>query len=123
MMAPRRSQAGVTLIGFLLLAGIFGLVGFGAIKLFPMYLQNYRLNTVLEDVRKEMDGRNPTPGQIRSALDRRFGVEGIQLPSDSVKINQGRNGYEVHIQYENRARYVADIWLLVIFDKQVEIRR
>lgn len=122
-MSMRRSQAGVTVIGFLILAGVFGLVGFGGIKLFPMYLQNYRLGTVLDDVRKEMEGRNPTPGQIRSALDRRFGVEGIQLPRDSVNITQGRNGYEVHIQYENRARYIADIWLLVTFDKQVEIRR
>ncbi len=121
--AGRRRQAGITLIGFLVLASLFGLVGFAGLKLVPMYMQYYRLDTVLSDVQKELDGRNPTPGQIRTALNRRFDVEGIQLPRDSVNITQSRNGYSVQIQYESRARYIADIWLLVTFDKQVEIRR
>jgi len=121
--AGRRREAGITVIGFLVLASLFGLVGFAGLKLVPMYLQYYRLDTVLKDVQKDLDGRNATPGQIRSALNRRFDVEGIQLPRDSVNITQSRNGYAVQIQYESRARYLADIWLLVTFDKQVEIQR
>lgn len=123
MISPRRRQAGVTVIGFLVLASLFGLVGFAGIKLVPMYLQYYRLDTVLDDVRREMEGRNATPGQIRSALNRRFDVEGITLPRESVNINQSKAGYAVRIEYENRSRYIADIWLLVTFDKQVEIPR
>jgi hypothetical protein len=121
--ATRRGQAGITAIGFLFVAGLVGVVGFGGLKLVPLYMQNMRLSTVLDDVRKEMEGKNVTAGQIRTALSRRFDVEGIQLPPESVKINQARNGYDVHIQHDNRTPYIADIWFLVTFDKQVEIRR
>lgn len=125
MTAPssRRSQAGITAIGFLILASLFALVGFGALKLVPVYIENLRLSSVLDDVREELDGSGASPGQIRSALNRRFDVEGIRLAPDNVNITQGRNGYEVRLQYENRTPYIADIWFLVTFDKQVEIRR
>ncbi|HEU4617681.1 MAG TPA: DUF4845 domain-containing protein [Gammaproteobacteria bacterium] len=93
------------------------------IKLVPMYMRNVTLATVLTDVRNEMNGKGATPGAIRSAINRRFDIEGIELPADNVKINQVRDGYQVRIQYEARAHYVSDIWLLVTFDKQVDIRR
>lgn len=122
-LGTRRRQAGITAIGFLFLAGVFGIVGFAGLKLVPMYMQNMRLARVLDDVRQELDGRNATAGQIRTALTRRFDVEGITLPAESVKINQSRNGYQVGIEYENKTPYIADIWFLVTFDKQIEIRR
>jgi hypothetical protein len=121
--SSRRHQAGVTAIGFLFLAGLFGIVGFGAIKLVPMYMQNMRLTTVLDDVREELDGKGATPGEIRLAVGRRFDVEGITLPRENIKVDQARNGYQLRIQYDNRAPFIADIWFLVTFDKQVEIRR
>ena len=119
----RRQQAGITVIGFLILAGLFGVVGYAALKLVPMYLQNMRLTTVLNDVRDELQGTGATPGQIRSAVGRRFDVEGITLPRENVKIEQASNGYQLRIQYDNRTPFLADIWFLVTFDKQVEIRR
>lgn len=119
---PHR-QAGITAIGFLILAGLFGIVGYAALKLVPMYLQNMRLTTVLDDVRDELDGTGATPGQIRNAVGRRFDVEGISLPRENVKIEQASNGYQLRIEYDNRAPFLADIWFLVTFDKQVEIRR
>ncbi|HEX5418581.1 MAG TPA: DUF4845 domain-containing protein [Gammaproteobacteria bacterium] len=116
-------QAGITAIGFLLLAALFGVVGFAALRLVPMYMQNLKLSTVLDEVHSELDGQGATSGSIRVALGKHFDIEGIELPSDDVKINPVRDGYQVRIQYENRAHYLADIWLVVIFDKQIQIRR
>lgn len=122
-MTVRGRQAGITVIGFLILACLFGALGLAAIKVAPMYLQNMRLSTVLNDIQTELAGQGTTPVNIQRELDRRFAVEGIRLPKDNVKITQAKSGYQVRIQYENRAPYVADIWLLVAFDKQVEITR
>jgi hypothetical protein len=118
-----RRQAGITAIGFLILAALFGIVGFAGLRLVPMYIQRFTLSKVLDDVQHELDGQGATSAGIRSALGRRFDIEGIDLPSDDVKISQVRDGYQVQIQYENRAHYIADIWLVVVFDKQVQIRR
>jgi hypothetical protein len=60
---------------------------------------------------------------IRQEFGKRFAIEDINLNTDAVKITQSKNGYSVRIQYEERAPYIADIYLVVAFDKQVEINR
>ena len=122
-MVCRHRQAGITVIGFLILASLFGIVGLAAMKLVPMYLQNMRLSTLLEDVKTELDGTGASPATIQRELYRRVSVEGLRLPAENVTITQGKDGQQLRIQYENRASYVANIWLLVAFDKQVEIKR
>lgn len=122
-LAARRRQGGMTVIGFLLLAGLIGLVGFGAIKLFPLYYQQMRLATVMDDMQRDLSGAGATPQAIRIELDKRFSVEGVEIPRDSVRIMRTSNGYELEIAHEARASYVGNIWFLVEFDKQVEIRR
>ncbi len=120
----RRRQAGMTVIGFLFLAALFGVVALGGIKLFPLYYQNVRLGTVMDDLRRDLSGSGSvTPQTIRRELDSRFSVEGVSIPRDSVNIMQTANGYELSIAHEGRAPYLGNVWLLVEFEKQVEIRR
>jgi hypothetical protein len=77
----------------------------------------------MNDIQSELSGQSPTPASIRNALSRRFSVEDINLDTDSLKIVQSKEGYSLRVTYEERAPYVADVYLLVAFDKQVEIRR
>jgi hypothetical protein len=121
--ATRHAQTGVTAIGFLILASLVGVVGFGVLKVTPMYIKNMRMNTILTDIQKELSGEGPTPQSINNALQRRFSIEDIRLEKDELKITQSKNGYSLRVQYENRASYVADIFLVVAYDKQVEIVR
>jgi hypothetical protein len=123
MIRPRARQGGVTALGFLILVSVFGVIGLATMKLTPLYLQNMRLATLLNDLKEELDGTGPTPASIRISLSKRFDIEGLRVPADDVKINQIRNGYQVRIQHENRAPFIADIWFLVAFDRQVEIQR
>jgi hypothetical protein len=119
----RRSQAGVTALGLLILATLVGVVGLAVLKLTPIYIKNMRMSTILDDVERELSGQNATPQSIRNELTRRFIVEDIRLGNDELKITQSRGGYALRVQYEERAPYVSDIYLLVAFDKQVEITR
>lgn len=121
--ASRRRQRGITVLGFLILAALFGAVGLAAIKVTPMYLNNMRLSQILEDLETELAGKQPNPQSIRTELYKRFSVEDINMPADNLKIAQSKNGYTVRIQQESRVSYVADVWLLLVYDKQVEIRR
>ena len=121
--STRHSQAGITALGFLILAMLVGAVGFAALKVTPMYIKNMRMSTILTDVERELSGEGPTPQSIRTEIARRFSIEDISLPTDEIKITQSKNGYSVRVQYEERAPYVADLYLLVAYDKQVEITR
>jgi hypothetical protein len=121
--ASRHAQAGMTALGFLILALLVGVVAFAGLKVTPMYIKNMRMTRILNDVENELSGQSATPQSIRNELYRRFSVEDINLPSDQVKIAQSKNGYSLRVQYENRAPYVADIFLVIAYDKQVEITR
>jgi hypothetical protein len=123
MEATRHSQAGITALGLLILATLVGVVGLAALKVTPMYIKNMRISTVLEDVGRELSGQNANPQSIRNELTRRFIVEDIRLTSDELKITQSKGGYSLRVQYEERAPYVSDIYLLMAYDKQVEITR
>jgi hypothetical protein len=119
----RRRQAGITVLGFLLLATVFGSFGLAALKVAPLYLESLRVKTVLSDLKEELDGAGPTAGSLRLNLASRLYVEGVALGPEAVKVTPGTNGYSVLVQYDNRTRFVGNIWFLVIVDEQVEIRR
>jgi hypothetical protein len=123
MSATRHSQAGVTALGFLILATLVGVVGFAVIKVTPMFIKNMRMSTILDDVQKELSGEGSTPQTIRNELSRRFSVEDINLDLDALKITQSKNGYNLRVQYDERASYIANVYLVVAYDKQVEIAR
>ena len=119
----RRSQARITALGLLILATLVGVVGLAVLKLTPIYIKNMRMSTILDDVERELSGQNATPQSIRNELTRRFIVEDIRLGNDELKITQSRGGFALRVQYEERASYIADIYLVVAFNKQVEISR
>ena len=113
----------MTALGFLIIAMLVGVVGFAVMKVTPMYIKNMRMNTILEDVQRELSGDSATPQAIRTELARRFSVEDINLSIEAMKITQTKNGYTLHVQYDERAPYIANMYLVVAYDKQVEITR
>lgn len=123
MESSRHSQAGITALGFLILASLFGVVGLAAVKVTPMYIKKMRMDTILTDVEQALRGQSPTPSSIRYELTKRFSIEDIKLNPEAFKITQSKSGYSLHVTYEDRAPYVADIYLVMAYDKQVEIIR
>jgi hypothetical protein len=121
--ATRHSQAGITALGFLILALLVGVVGFAVIKVTPMYIKGMRMNTILEDVQRDLSGNGSTPQSIRYELAKRFSVEDVNIDVEALKITQSKNGYTLRVTYDDRAPYIANVFLVVAYDKQVEITR
>jgi hypothetical protein len=118
-----RSQAGITAIGFIILACLIGLVGFAGLKLFPMYMTRMRLDTILNDIEQDYQNSPRAPNEMRIDLQSRFAVEGLRLPREVVAITPSRNGYNVRIKHEDRQLFIADIYFLLMYDRQVEVPR
>jgi hypothetical protein len=121
--ASRSRQRGITLLGLLILATLVGIVGLAGIKIVPMYIMDLKLSKALEGISEDLNGKEVSPQSIQYALAKRFSVEDVNLPKDSIKVAPSKNGFAVRIQYENRASYLGDVWLMVIFDKTVEIKK
>jgi Flp pilus assembly protein TadG len=121
--ATRHGQSGVTAIGFIVLALVFGLIGLAALKVVPLYLQKLTVSRVLADIEQAGRSGGQTALGIRSELENRLTIESINVPRENVKITQVRDGFQVRIQQEARAQFLGDLWFLVVVDEQVEIQR
>lgn len=121
--ASRKAQLGITALGFLVLASVFGLVGFGGLKLAPLFMQKLRIETVLTDLKTELDGKGTTTNALRRTLVQRLYIEGISVTPADVVITPTNAGYMVGVQYDNTTPYIAGVSFLVAVDEQVEIRR
>jgi len=89
----------------------------------PMYIKNMRMDTILDGLKRDLSGNGPTPQSIRYELAKRFSVEDLNIDVEALKITQSKNGFTLRVQYDERAPYVANMYLVVAYDKQVEITR
>ena len=114
----------MTTVGMIVLLAFVGLFAFAAIRLTPVYLNYLKVAGVVDGVRTEFDGRNPTRSQIRSSITRRFDVESVgEVTAREVTVTAVDGGFEVRAQYEHVAPFIANVHFSVHFDKKALVRR
>jgi hypothetical protein len=55
-MRQQQRQRGMTGIGFIIIAALVGLVGYGAVRLVPVYMTQMQIRQLLADLKTEYDG-------------------------------------------------------------------
>ena len=119
-----RRQAGITMLGFVILATFIGVFAFGAIRLTPVYLNYMKVVGVVEGVREEFDGQNAARSDIRRSIGRRFDVESVDvITARDVAVAAVDGGYEVAAVYDHTTPFISNISFTVHFDKAVLVRR
>ncbi len=117
-------QAGITAVGFILLAMFVGLFAFAAIRLAPVYLNYIKVAGVLNGVFKEFDSQNASRSVIVTSIRRRFDVESVSvITSRDVKVINEGGGFRVEAVYDHKAPFIANVSFSVHFDKRVMVRR
>ena len=121
----RNRQTGMTAIGFILIVVVLGLIGFGVIQLVPVYLENMKIQQVLNQTKTSLDGQNSGPIDIRKALAKRANIEALYDvdPKKDFVIKRSPQGFSVTIDYERKKAYFANVSLLAEFEHSVEIIR
>jgi len=91
----------------------------------PVYLENMKIVQVLKQTKSDLDGQNASADDIRTALDKRVNIEGLYDVNarKDFEIKRSGNGFTVGMAYERRRAYVANVYLLAVFDNSVEIIR
>jgi hypothetical protein len=117
-------EAGMTSIGFMIIAIFVGLIAFAAIQLTPVYLNYMKVAGVLNGVLTEFDGKSPTRGAIRTSISRRFDVESVSvLSAKNIIVTTENSGFVVAATYDHTSPFIGNISFTVHFDKQVLVRR
>lgn len=119
-----RREQGMTTLGFLFIGIFVGLFAFAAIRLTPVYLNYLKVAGVLDGVHDEFDSQNPTLGEIRKSVIRRFEIESVSvITNKDIKITAEDGGFSVVAKYDHPAPFISNVNFLVSFDKSVLVRR
>jgi len=117
-----RKQHGMTTLGMLSIVGIIALLAFGAFKVTPAYLEMFKVYSIMDDLERELSGTSPDIQRIRGKLANRINIESVYgVDENDFVIKRSSDGYRVSLYHENEASYMGNLYLLVKYDKSVEV--
>jgi hypothetical protein len=123
-MDMRQRQQGMTAIGFVVIASLVAMIGYGAIRLIPVYLTQMKIVKLMNDLKDEYDGAGPTPAKLLIEIGNRLNIDAVDYPKrQDFVISKSEDGFLVEIDYEDQVPYLANLYLTAKFTNSVEISR
>ncbi len=120
----KRTQSGITLLGFIIVLGVVGLFAYIGMKLFPMYSEYYSVKSALKGLANEPGIANTDPARIKDLFFRRLYIsysENVQ--PENVKITRVDSGWKMDVKYEVRKSLIANLDVVGKFDTTQTLSR
>ncbi|MGA2709195.1 MAG: DUF4845 domain-containing protein [Steroidobacteraceae bacterium] len=118
----RHRQRGMTFLGLLIVLALAGAVGYGVVRLFPVYLNYMKVVSSLKSVATEFKGGGGDESSIRAALARRWNIEDITgVDYKEIEIKKDNGELYLHALYDDKVPYIANISLTASFDTSVKV--
>jgi len=115
-------QKGMTAIGWLIVLGLIGFFTLLILKMSPSYMEYYKIVSTLESLEKE--STISSPADIRRLLNRRFNISYVETINEKdVKITSAGKVFRVTAKYESRVHLFGNVFVVMVFNKQVQVRR
>jgi type II secretory pathway pseudopilin PulG len=120
----KSKQAGITLIGFLVVLAVAGFFAYMAMKLVPSYTEYMGVVKAMNQIATEgVEGK--TLDQVRRQLMFKLSFQYVDdatvQPSD-ISFQQGAGGNELHVSYDKQVPFMYNIDFLLHFDKSVPVQ-
>ncbi len=121
-MKTGKYQQGTTIYGVAFILLLIGFVAFTTLKLFPVYMENFTINSSVESLASEAGQQFSGPLEIRNSLMKRFGMNNVtQVKYDDISVIREGSFYYVDVDYEVRVPFIKNIDLLVSFTNHAEV--
>ena len=115
-------QKGMTAIGWLIVLGLIGFFTLLTLKMSPSYMEYYKIVSTLESLENESGIQSPA--DIRRLLNRRFNISYVETINEKdVKIASAGRFFRVTAKYESREHLFYNVYVVMTFNKQVQVRR
>jgi hypothetical protein len=106
----KRTQSGMTLIGFIIVLGVVGLFAYIGMKLVPMYSEYYAVKQALKGLQQEPGIANRDPGKIQDLFFRRLYISYAEnVQPENVKIKRVDRGWQMDVNYEVRKPIIGNL--------------
>jgi hypothetical protein len=119
-----RNQKGISTIGIIVVIGIFGLLVVSFLKVFPMYLGNFRLQSVLEAMQQDVELHVKSKRAIWSSLSKRLDINEVRtIKREHVKMDRKDGKTTITVSYEIRDAFVGNLFIGASFNESIVINR
>jgi hypothetical protein len=120
----KRTQSGMTLIGFVIVLAVVGLFAYIGMKLVPMYSEFYAVKQALKGLSAEPGIANQDPAKIQDLFFRRLYISYAEdVKPEHVKITRGTNGWVMAVNYEVRKPLIANLDVIGKFSATEDLNR
>jgi Domain of unknown function (DUF4845) len=113
----------MTFIGLLCILAMAGVIVYAGIRLVPVYLNYMKVVKTMEAAAGEFKGENADLAGVRKSIGRHWEIEDITgVAENDIEITKDDSGLQLHVAYDDPVPYLANVSLVVHFDKTVTVR-
>ena len=117
-----KKQQGLTVIGWILVLALIAIFTLFFLKLFPIYLNSYKVSSILATLEEDHATGAMTPGEVVTTIVKRLNVNIVHdVSKDDIYIERAGNRMTIDIEYEVRKNLVGNIDVVVAFQKGIEV--
>jgi len=124
-----KKQSGMTAIGIVLMLVVLAGVVTIVLRLFPLYNEKFQVVTGLNSVVNQSNSAKFTTKQAGKSFMKAMAITNIRRFQDRtikehlVVIKPKKKGQPriLHMQYEARNKFFADIYFVMVFDKKIPL--
>jgi len=108
----RYRQQGLSFVGWMALVGIFGLLILSFFKIFPIYNENFTIQSVLTSIAEDEKIDVKSKRAIWGSLKKRLAVNEVySIKPENVTIERKDGKTTVTITYETRRPYLSNLFI------------
>lgn len=121
-MKLQKQQRGITLIGIAFILALIAFVTFTVLKLFPVYMQNFSVQSSLQSMEGEKSREYLGAVAVRDGVIKRLDINNVtQVPKEDIRITRDGQTYNIDVDYEVRIPYFSNISLVITFNNHAEV--
>ena len=116
-----KKQRGMTGLGWMMVIFLICFFAFVGIKLFPVYMENYSIKSIVKDVKQEPNIAKKSTGEIRTLIRKRLIINSIRdLKKEHIIIKKFAGNLSVKIEYEVRKPLFGNLDVVMSFSDEFE---
>ncbi|QBB70641.1 DUF4845 domain-containing protein [Pseudolysobacter antarcticus] len=119
-MNSKRTQSGITFIGFLFLLAVIGFFAYMGMILFPVYSEYSGVSKAVETLAKEPSSADKTLDALRSELMFKFSLQYVSdgsVPVQAIRVLTVNGLKTLDVAYERRIHFISNIDFAISFHK------
>jgi len=120
----RQRQKGISSVGWIAVAGIFGFLLITFFKVFPMYYDSFKVQSAMDALRLDESVDSKSKREIWQSLQKRLYVNDVKdITRENVTMERKDGKTTVTVKYEKRDDYVGNLFIGGVFVESIVIDR